>query len=107
MVKVTYWESVLEVAKDWPLDGPVPKEELLTIWKWDYLKVNLLEQQGLAWRGESYKNQGWAVLMVLKVAKGSTPYVVFITEQNTRACMGRAIKMCEEGTLDLREDKYA
>lgn len=107
MVKETYWESVQNVTKELPDDGPIPRQELLDLWKWDQLKVNLLEEVGLAWRGESYKNQGWAVLMVLKVARGNTPYVVFITERTTTACVQVVLRMLGEGLLPLREDKFA
>ena len=106
MVTETYWESVERVTKDWPNDGPIPREEVLSLWRWDNMKVNLLEGLGLTWRGESFKDQGWSVLMVLKVAKGMTPLVIFITERTTTGCMRVLLRQIDQGALELREDKF-
>ena len=103
----TYWDTVEEMAARLDEDGPMPRADVLTLWKWDQMKVNLLDDKGLTWRGESFKNQGWSVLMVLKVAQGTTPLVVFITEKDTTGCVRVLLRMLEEGLLELREDKFA
>ena len=106
MVTETYWESVLRVTEKWPNDGPIPREEVLTLYRWDSQKVNLLEGLGLSWRGESFKDQGWAVCMCLRVARDMVPLVVFVTERTTAGCVRVLLRHIDEGRLELREDKF-
>ena len=61
-------------------DGPslkdYPMEEL------ESKVVQILEASGHAWRGHSFKNQGWAVLMVWKSYYKEHPIVVFVTDKS-------------------------
>jgi len=88
-------------------EGPLPREDVKTWWRWIVHIVNILEAMGLHYRGESIKNQGWATLLVLKVARDGVPLVVFCTERDTTACMRRVLRELDAGTIQFREDKYA
>jgi len=107
MVTSTYTELVTEAAQVLQEDGPLPREEVLTMWLYESQIVNLLEAKGMHYRGESVKDQGWATLTVLKVAREGIPYVVFVTERNRIGCMRVLLRQIEEERLELREDKFA
>lgn len=90
-----------------PEEGPLPREDVKTWWRWIVHLVNILEAMGYHYRGESLKDQGWATLLVLKVAKDGVPLVAFITERDTTSCMRRVLRELDAGGCSWREDKYA
>lgn len=69
--------------------------------------LNILEGLGLAWRGQSIKNNGWSVLLVLKVARDGIPLVGFITERTTTDCMRVALTRLREDRMTWTKDKFA
>lgn len=87
-------------------DSPLG-EDLQTEHMFSTYIVNLLEDRGLHWRGQSVKNQGWSVLLVVKVARDSLPLVGFFTERTTTHCMRLFLKKLAEGTINWQKDKFA
>ena len=86
-------------------DGPslkdYPHEEL------ESKVIQILEAAGHAWRGHSFKNQGWAVLMVWKSYYKEHPIVVFVTDKSTTACMRNLLRKIVREEVAWSEDKYA
>lgn len=103
----TYPELVCEILEQIPEEGPLARDDVRVWHEFHYYNVNLLEQRGLAWRGESFKNQGWSCLLVVKVARGRIPLVAFITGEDTTGCMRIFLRQLAEGTVEWRDDKFA
>jgi len=99
-----YLWNALEVLDP---DGPVTRSDVWTLYRFAEYKVNFLERDGLTWRGESFKNNGWSVLLVVKVSEGKTPLVAFVTERSATACMRVFLRKLEEHTINWVPDKYA
>ena len=102
----TFWASVLRELEGIPEDGPVTRAEVETWSWWSHRLVNVLEEAGWFYRGESVKYQGWSTLLVVKGAKDGTPYVVFITERTTTDCMRVFRKQFEENRVNWVPDKF-
>jgi len=90
-----------------PEGGPLKRDDIMTYILFNEYLVNLLEAAGLYWRGQSFSNRGWAVLLVVKAAKGDTPYVGFVTERTTTACMRVFLRKLGEGSVNWKPDKFA
>jgi len=97
-------EEALEIL---PLVGPAARSDVWTLLRFHDYKVNILEEVGLSWRGESFKNKGRTVLLVMRVLRGGTPLVAFVTERDTIGCMAVFLRKLEEGTLNWVPDKFA
>jgi hypothetical protein len=69
--------------------------------------VNLLEDAGFEWRGQSLRDQGWCVLLVMKVTRSGVPLVAFVSERNTTGCMRVFLRKLEEGAVNWQKDKFA
>lgn len=96
-----------EVLEKLPLEGPLTKEDVKIWWRWNVHLVNVLEAAGYYYRGESWKYQGWATLLVLKVVLDGVPLVAFYTERTPTACMRVALKNLDAGTVGWTNDKFA
>lgn len=96
-----------EVLEQLPLEGPLTKDDVKVWWQWHVQIVNILEELGYYYRGESWKNQGWSTLLVLKVVLDGVPLVVFYTERDPTACMRGALRNLAAGTVAWRDDKFA
>jgi len=90
-----------------PDEGPATRAEVWTLYRFSEYKVNFLEAEGLAWRGESFKNNGWSVLLVMKVTRDKIPLVAFVTERSTRGCMRVFLRKLLDHTLNWVPDKFA
>lgn len=107
MATETYPEAVFRIAGTLPAEGPLTKGDV-EIWaKWHLLLDQILKPYGLTYRGESFKDQGWSTLLVVKLARDVTPLVVFVTERGATGCMRVFLRQLEENRLELREDKFA
>jgi len=96
-------EESLEIL---PEVGPAARADVWTLIRFTDYKVNFLEDVGLSWRGESFKNSGRTVLLVVRVLRGKTPLVAFVTERDTIGCMTVFLRKLEEDTLNWVPDKY-
>jgi len=106
MATKTFLEELGESLEQWPAEGPVTRAEV-SVWAWWFLvMVNVLEEQGLFYRGASIRYQGWSTLLVVKVARGNTPLIAFITERNTTDCMRVFKRLLDENRAEWREDKF-
>ena len=104
---VTFWNLVQEVLENLPEEGPLSREEVEVWARWHLLLVNCFEQRDWIYRGESFKDQGWAMLLVVKGAHEGTPLVAFVTEKTPTDCMRVFLRMMDEGRVEWREDKFA
>lgn len=102
-----YWESVLEELERLPESGPVTREDVIVWARWHMMLVNCFEEVGWVYRGESFKDQGWATLLVVKGAHEGTPLVAFVTERTPTDCMKVFLRQMDEGRVEWREDKFA
>ena len=102
----TYPQLVQEILETLPEKGPLDRDDVRVWHQYHTYLVNLLEQRGYAWRGESFKNQGWAVLLVVKAAREHVPVVAFITGADTTGCMRIFLRQLEEGLVEWRQDQY-
>lgn len=90
-----------------PETGPCTRAEVWTLYRFSEYLVNFLERERLQWRGTSFKNNGWSVLMVMKVARDKVPLVAFITERSTRGCMRVFLRRLNEHAVNWVPDKFA
>jgi hypothetical protein len=103
----TFWDGVEQELAKLPDDGPITQKEVRVWAKWHTQLVNLLESIGYYYRGESFKDQGWSTLLVLKVAREGTPLVAFVTERTPTDCMRVCLDLIEGGRVGWREDRFS
>jgi hypothetical protein len=104
--KKTFPQELDKVIATLPTEGPLTRDEVRTWAYWMLLLVNLLDAEGLYYRGESFKSQGWATLLVVKVARDGIPLVAFVTERTPTACMGVFLRQLEERRVEWRDDRF-
>lgn len=107
MASKTFQESIADELSKLPEEGPLPRENVRIWFEFVEYLANLYERLGLVRRGESFKNQGWAELLVAKVARDGVPLVAFITAQTTTDCMRVFLRQLDENMVQWREDKFA
>lgn len=99
-------ETLQEHLEGWK-DGRIcTREDILVWYKYIAYLVNLLESDGIEYRGHSLKNGSPLCLLVTKVTLEGTPYVVFTSGRTTTDCMRIFLKRLEERTLELRPDRF-
>lgn len=90
-----------------PDTGPVSRTDVLLWVDFHYYVVNLLEEQGLTFRGYTVRDKGWATLLVMKVVRGDLPLVAFFTERDTTGCIKVFFRKLANETLAWVPDKYS
>lgn len=107
MVTKTYPELIAESIEAMPATGPLDRDDVKVWHDYVYYLANLLEPHGMVWRGESVKNLGWAVMLVVKVARDGVPLVAFVTERGTTDCMRVFLRQLSQGHVNWVPDKFA
>lgn len=101
--RIGYLEWLAEALAERPTEA----KDAATHMEFEGWLINLLEDKGLAWRGHSFKNQGWATLLVMKVAREGVPQVGFFTEQTTTGCVRVFLRKLAEGSIPWKRDQFA
>jgi len=73
----------------------------------DWQLVNFLAKQEYQLVRQSFTWKDDEVLMVVKVVKDDTPYVVFVSRQSPISCMRTFVRKMRDGSVSFYPDKYA
>ena len=102
------WTDVADHLCDCAADyGVWSAEEMFASMVFSKYASQFFDRAGLFYRGHNLKFQGWSWMLVLKLAKDNTPYVVFLSHETPLSCMVEAINKTKAGALKLTVDQYA
>ena len=90
-----------------PEDAILGRDDVLILYKFTMYLVNLCEDQGVTFRGESFKYGVPMCLLVVKVTIDDRGYVCFINALSRLNCYKIFLSRLEDGTVEWREDKFA
>lgn len=96
-----------EAVKDWPENAPISAEETVALGMFGGYHVNLLEQNGMSYRGFSWREGSPLTLLVVKANINGTGVVTFVSGRHFPDCVRIYIRRLEERTLEWRNDKFA
>jgi hypothetical protein len=82
-------------------------EEWGEVYRYVVYLVNLLDEQGMVYRGHSFKYGVPVSLLVTKVIRGKSMLVAFTSGITFQSCMGAFLNRLREDTVEWREDRYA
>jgi hypothetical protein len=88
------------------LEEPETRRDLLSMY---YFVTRLLftpVDPEWTFQGCSFSQRGHMVLLVVKATHEDTPYVAFVTEQNTTRCMRVFARQWLEQRVSWHKDKY-
>lgn len=88
------------------LPANVNSEELVAMYCGCQYVVNLLEDQGLDWRGYSYRNRVPLGLLVVKATVDSTPVVAFISARSLTDAFRIFFRQLADRLVQWIPDKY-
>lgn len=104
--RTTFWDRVQQALKAFPEEGALTRSEVAVWARWHLGIVNQMEATGWQYRGMTLKYQGWKSLLVVKATHEGTPYVAFITERDTTACMRAYMRMFDQDRVKWKKDQF-
>lgn len=98
--------AIEKAANDWGDSRFFTKDELVALYMYKKYLVNLLDDEGLEYRGESVKYGVPMVLLVVKVTRDGAGLVTFVSALNIISCYKTFIARLISDTVEWREDQF-
>ena len=95
-----------QILEKWTDVRFLSREDLRTFYMYDMYLVNLMDDEGLVWRGHTYKNGSPLGLLVVKAVIDNSAVVCFINGKGPLTCKRIFLRRLAEGTVEWREDRF-
>ena len=84
----------------------ITREDVMVAYLVDQYIVNLLEEDGVAYRGLSFRARLPLSLLVVKVTIDKDPFVCFVSGRTFLICLRIFFRRLAESSVEWRTDKY-